>query len=404
MVNEICGCTCIRSVEMNEGEDVFFDSLDYFCTSFDPESSGSYLVKESDFEIRKFPYVFWMKELPTVSVHERRSKFLRETGFDKLILSKLECTKEPGGVGHNVPLEQIDLEMNVDSLLSPAHGGTDDSTCSLGALVTEKNIVVENLGQNGSVGMLDEVDSNRTTSWQEIETYAGSQLVQPFLGEETRPNGARRARTLTKDKKLSRRWWRRLTSKTSAGGTYMKDAVTGNSELPKMLMRKVIHENKNNTEITVFCMVQEIVAHKSLIRTMKFSPCGTYLATGGEDCVVRIWCFREVEASHNCLVADDSSSLHDKKSKFRRKGFTCASFVSPDEILKLEKVPLHEYFGHTSDILDLSWSKSDFISCYLVTDNNLQLERELCIWRKKKLIGKQITGLQVGHKLGDNFV
>ncbi|KAJ8493412.1 hypothetical protein OPV22_015133 [Ensete ventricosum] len=360
--------------------------------------------------------------------------------------------------------------MNVDSLLSPAHGGTDDSTCSLGALVTEKNIVVENLGQNGSVGMLDEVDSNGTTSWQEIETYAGSQLVQPFLGEETRPNGARRARTLTKDKKLSRRWWRRLTSKTSAGGTYMKDAVTGNSELPKMLMRKVIHENKNNTEITVFCMVQEIVAHKSLIRTMKFSPCGTYLATGGEDCVVRIWCFREVEASHNCLVADDSSSLHDKKSKFRRKGFTCASFVSPDEILKLEKVPLHEYFGHTSDILDLSWSKSDCLlsaskdktvrmwkvgcaSCikvfhhndcvtciqfnpvddqYFISGsidgkmerfpsdlviprnnlimvlciapaiyrehvknyNNLQLERELCIWRKKKLIGKQITGLQ----------
>ncbi|THU62815.1 hypothetical protein C4D60_Mb01t09100 [Musa balbisiana] len=486
MVNETCGCICIRSIELNEEEDVFFDSLDYFCTSFDPESSGSYLVQESDFEIRKFPYEFWMKELPAVSVRERRNKFLRETGFDKLILSKLECTKEPGGVRHNVPLEQIDLEMNVDSLLSPAHGGNDDSTCLLGALVTEKNIVVQNLGQNGSVGMLNEVDSNRTTSWQEIETYVGSQVVQPFLGEETRPNGTKRDRTLTEDKKLSRRWWRRLTSKMSAGGTYIKYAVTGNSEFPKMLMKKVIHENKNNTEITVFCMVQEIVAHKSLIRTMKFSPCGTYLATGGEDCVVRIWHFREVEASHNCLVADGSSSLHDKKSKFGRKGFSCASFVSPDEILKLEKVPLHEYFGHTSDILDLSWSKSDCLlsaskdktvrmwkvgceSCikvfhhndcvtciqfnpvddqyfisgstdgkvriwgidenrvvdwadtrniitaisyqtdgkgfvvgtltgncrfYVYTDNNLQLERELCIRGKKKLIGKQITGLQ----------
>ncbi|URD74984.1 WD domain, G-beta repeat [Musa troglodytarum] len=486
MVNETCGCTCIRSVELNEGEDVFFDSLDYFCTSFDPESYGSYLVQESDFEIRKFPYEFWMKELPTISVRERRNKFLRETGFDKLILSKLECTKEPGGVRHNVPLEQIDLEMNVYSLLSPAHGGNDDSTCSLGTLVTEKNIVVQNPGQNGSIGMLNEVDSNRTTSWQEIETYVGSQLVQPFLGEEMRPNGVRRDRTLTEDKKLNRRWWRRLTSKMSAGGIYIKDAVTGNSELPKMLMKKVIHENKNNTEITEFCMVQEIVAHKSSIRTMKISPCGTYLATGGEDCVVTIWRFRVVEASHNYLVADGSSSLHDKKSKFRRKGFSCASFVSPDEIFKLEKVPLHEYFGHTSDIVDLSWSKSDCLlsaskdttvrmwkigceSCikvfhhndcvtciqfnpvddqcfisgsidgkvriwgihenrvvdwadtrhtitaisyqtdgkgfvvgtltgncrfYVYADNNLQLERELCIWGKKKLIGKQITGLQ----------
>ncbi|XP_042455214.1 WD repeat-containing protein 44-like [Zingiber officinale] len=113
------------------------------------------------------------------------------------------------------------------------------------------------------------------------------------------------------------------------GGVHTDKAVKGNTNRRKRWWASLSTKKKvsshDSTEITGFRMVQEIAAHKGLIRTMKLSPCGMYLATGGEDSVVRVWKVREL---------DD---------------------------LNVEGVPLHEYFGHTSDILDLSWSRSKYL-------------------------------------------
>ncbi|WOL03515.1 WD repeat-containing protein 44-like [Canna indica] len=480
-----CNHISTKDVEFHEKEeDVFFDSLDYLDSSFDPELSTSYLVEKPEFELGKFPIKFWTEELSTV--HERRNKFLRETGFDKLILSQLICSKEPEEVRHNVPLEKMELQLMLDSLSSPVLGGDNNSTSSTEVLDAKENLLAHNLVENGATNTRNEVGLNRMTIRQEVETHVGSHIAQPFLDQVTKPDGVQRQRVLYENKGLRRRWWRRLTLKRNEGGISRKDVPSGYSELPKTVVKKII--NDNSIEIREFRMTQEVNAHKDLIKTMKFSPCGMYLATGGEDGAVRVWKVREADTSHNCLIADGPCSLLDETEKFklRLKDLNCASAVNSDEVLKLEEVPLHEYFGHTNDILDLSWSRSnyllsaskdktvrmwkvgcdscvkvfyhnDYVTCiqvnpdddryfisgsldgkvrvwsvdenrvvnwidtrniitsicyytngkgfavgtlsgksrfYVYSDNNLQLDKELCLWGKKKLVGKQITGLQ----------
>ncbi|ORY86191.1 WD40-repeat-containing domain protein [Protomyces lactucae-debilis] len=75
------------------------------------------------------------------------------------------------------------------------------------------------------------------------------------------------------------------------------------------------------------------------IWSMKFSPDGRYLAVGGQDCVVRVW---RVLASPSDRLDNDTAG-----SKLNAPVF-------------MEK-PYREYAAHEGDILDLSWSKNNFL-------------------------------------------
>ncbi|XP_074588804.1 uncharacterized protein LOC141844704 [Curcuma longa] len=240
----------IRDFELHDGrEDIFFDSFDFFESSLDSEPSTSNLDEKPELEARKISNEFLAKELS--AVHERCKKFLRETGFDKLLSTETGCPEEPKE-GTNVSLQQMEI---------PVHSGEDHS-------ISMKT-------QGTETTMLDE---------------GGVHIGKALKGNRNR----------------RKRWWASSSTKRR------------NLEVPKTLVKKVSFHD--STEITEFRMTQEIAAHKGLIRTMKLSPCGMYLATGGEDSVIRVWKVRNVEG-----------------------------------------VPLHEYFGHTSDILDLSWSSSNYL-------------------------------------------
>lgn len=131
------------------------------------------------------------------------------------------------------------------------------------------------------------------------------------------------------------------------------------------------------------------------IWALEFSPDGNYMASAGQDGVVRVW---EVIASSEqrtaaasaaaeprttCSTCDDAaSSQHQSRGKMSKReqrasrvsfsststsGAYAASekgkatdaqqsrqtFMAPVFAHK----PLHEWTGHTSDVLDLSWSK-----------------------------------------------
>ncbi|XP_042404841.1 uncharacterized WD repeat-containing protein C18H10.05-like [Zingiber officinale] len=316
-----CDQVSIRDFELDDDrEDIFFDSFDSLETSLNSKPSASNLVEKPELELREnISNEFLAKEIS--AVHERCKRFLRETGFDTLFLSEMRCTEEPK-VKINTSLHQTELEMMSDSLSIPEYSGEEDSVC-MSAEDTENDVNA----------MLHEVGPNRTMAWLETETQIESHVDQRLLDQK---------RTVKGNTNLRKRWWARLSTKRSDSDLLTNDALLRNSLASKALVKKVGFHNSR--EITEFRMIQEIAAHKGLIRTMKFSPCGTYLATGGEDCAVRVWKVRK-------LSTDD----------LRRKGFNFSSTLSPDD-LQVEEVPLHEYFGHTSDILDLSWSRS---SCLL---------------------------------------
>ncbi|KAK8519297.1 hypothetical protein V6N12_025338 [Hibiscus sabdariffa] len=107
---------------------------------------------------------------------------------------------------------------------------------------------------------------------------------------------------------------------------------------------------------------QEIQAHKGYIWTMKFSPDGQYLASDGEDGVVRIWRVASIDAFSKPLMAEHSlrGSMDRGKFGFSREKSVHSQVVSPDKIFWIEESPIHEFHGHASDVLDVTWSNSNF--------------------------------------------
>lgn len=99
---------------------------------------------------------------------------------------------------------------------------------------------------------------------------------------------------------------------------------------------------------------------KSAVWSMEFSRDGKYLAIAGEDSIIRIW---EVISNpeDRCGLGEedpdsDSESINHRRSRrhIRRRKLRAYAPVFKDQ-------PVREYFGHTSDVLALSWSKNNFL-------------------------------------------
>lgn len=102
---------------------------------------------------------------------------------------------------------------------------------------------------------------------------------------------------------------------------------------------------------------------RGAIWSMKFSEDGRYLATGGEDTVIRIWqvishpgelCGEK--SYRDSYWSDDEDDINGVGTgSFSRK--TRKRAHAP--VFKCK--PIHELVGHTSDVLDVSWSKNNFL-------------------------------------------
>ncbi|KAG5513683.1 hypothetical protein PMAC_000721 [Pneumocystis sp. 'macacae'] len=91
--------------------------------------------------------------------------------------------------------------------------------------------------------------------------------------------------------------------------------------------------------------------HKSgAIWAMKFSRDGKYLAAGGQDTILRVWM---VIGAHNSNTNQVDKKIHKVNENSSAYEKIVAPVFSPD--------PIHEYIGHKSDVLDLSWSKNNFL-------------------------------------------
>uniref|UniRef100_A0A1J3FQ69 WD repeat-containing protein 44 n=1 Tax=Noccaea caerulescens TaxID=107243 RepID=A0A1J3FQ69_NOCCA len=171
-------------------------------------------------------------------------------------------------------------------------------------------------------------------------------------------------------------------TKIESGGSRIKSSSFGYSDV--MSRVKVKRYKKQEKELSALYQSQDIKAHNGSILAMKFSGDGKYLASSGEDGVVRVWkvieykrssrlrrdCLNEINPSCMYFEVNDLSQLKpvlldeekpNKTTESFRKTSDSACVVFPPKVFRIMEKPLYEFRGHTGEVLDISWSKDNYL-------------------------------------------
>ncbi|XP_047063468.1 WD repeat-containing protein 44-like [Lolium rigidum] len=147
-------------------------------------------------------------------------------------------------------------------------------------------------------------------------------------------------------------------------------------------------------ELTGMFMTQQLPAHSGSVWCINFSLDGRYLASAGEDRVIHVWEVSEGDRKGDLLVGDAavsresaggggsspfvavagsgspdvgvlSLSSAEKKRRPRvqssRKSVGSDHLVVPECVFGFREKPVCSLLGHAADVLDLSWSKSQYL-------------------------------------------
>ncbi|XXG43285.1 hypothetical protein AAC387_Pa01g3355 [Persea americana] len=391
---EICG---------NDQEDRFFDSKEEVASISD---SGSDCADGLDSNGRSFEWVsgnfryeVWM-ETPK-SVDERRDKFLKWMDVDsdsnrvdrsgKAISLSGESgidvdrvTKTSGAVLRNPDVED-DFSSSRTSISSSSSTVANLSTdgfseenfiCRIRNLDDGTEFIVDEMGQDGTVISLREVGSDRLFTIDEFQRTLGlSPSVQQFMQRKVIE-----ANVLAKKAKRRKKGWlRRLGAVICVVDRQGKEgqldpSEVGTSTSGGIQRVKVRPHKKRYKELSALYLEQEIQAHEGSILTMKFSPEGQYLASAGEDGIVRVWQVMECVRTDDGEIAElDPSCTYFRSNgsevallcedKVKKSKFTSISksrdspcIIFPNKTFRISEKPIHEFHGHCGNVLDLSWS------------------------------------------------
>ncbi|CAH2036189.1 unnamed protein product [Thlaspi arvense] len=293
----------MKSVERSEVDDVFFDSSDVL--SIDEQ------VVEAEFQV-------WSDE--PESVVERRERFLKKLGLfeekpDSLCLERIN-----------------DYSDEVTTSSSESSFGESELQCCARE---------ENYGSTNS--MSDEELEEENDSEQ------NSSIASP-------------SPSLSFSKKMSAKKW---LFECFVGETD-KDLEYKSKEEATMSKVKVKSINKSYVELSAAYKVQQINGHKGKIWAMKFSPDGKFLATGGEDGVVKIWRITLLDSLCASFLQQETISQQEALVLFPQKAF------------HIEETPFQELYAHNGDVLDLAWSSDSNLLLSASKDKTVRLWKIGC--------------------------
>ncbi|XP_045808717.1 WD repeat-containing protein 44-like [Trifolium pratense] len=349
--------------------------------------------------LKDFGYDLWTRS--PGSVRDRRSQFIKwmELSLDKKNIENLDS-----GVGSNedqVDVDEVNKMKDGVGSVNKSSGFTDDffsskssMSCSSSmessefvGLVEESACQDRNLdsgvGTNeDQVGNHREINDRLVVSDESQKTADVSRTYQREIGKESEETGGFNS-WKTRAKKA---WLRKLNSMKSKmeelQGEFDNKKHEGGVPLSGCRIQrvKVRHCKKQRKELSALYIGQDIKAHEGPIFTMKFSPDGQYLASAGEDGIVRLWQvvederhneidIPEVDTSCIYFTVNDLSELtplFTDKDKIRnvknlKKTSDSACVIFPPKVFRLLEKPLHEFHGHKGEILDLSWSNNNYL-------------------------------------------
>jgi WD repeat-containing protein 44 len=337
--------------------DVFFDAFEDIRSPRESSYSEECCTSDEGWPMN-FEYEIWTNQ--PMSVQERRQRFLEGMGLNEFVATRMESFQCSVEITVFDPFLDIE-ERTVSSISSMDSSVCDsesvvDGACCIRDLDSGRRYIVHSGAHNSLTGMLKEVGSDKVMSLLEFESLLGlSCSVQKLLRRGCGNSPAREVKG-AKDVKSS---WKKFLTRRSFGEICKYDVHVKNCTTGIPSRTRVQHRKKSFVEFSAVYMDQEIRAHKGSIRVMKFSPSGWYLATGGEDCVVRIWQITEVETSSKLYKGEDPHECGEKVKVKLAMWQNHALAVIPKQAFRISETYLHEFHGHTSDILDMTWSKSD---------------------------------------------
>ncbi|XP_062091363.1 uncharacterized protein LOC133797470 [Humulus lupulus] len=377
---------------MSDEEDQYFDTREDITSVSDSSSDCSESVDFDNRGIDSFPesigYEIWINN--PVSVQERRSKFVRWMGLnegrmvikdhdvtscDGLELETDRITQCSGAVlgslssDDNLSLSQSSMSSWSNDSRVSVEGSLDErSVCKIRNLDDGTEFVVDELGQDGMLRSLRKVGSDALLTVEEFERSLGfSPLVQQLMHkgvEEAFNSDATR-------KQVKSRWLKKI---GAAASIVDKLLAAGHTDWDgKARKVKVRSCKKQSKELSALYMRQDLPAHEGSILTMKFSPDGQYLASAGEDGIVRVWKVMESERSAQSDILDTDPSYayfsmnnfsdvvplnvdREKRDNLKTSGKT--SVIFPQKVFQISEKPIHEFHGHSGEVLDLAWSKN----------------------------------------------
>jgi len=327
--------------------DVFFDSLDSL------SAQDSVLAKE-EFDSERYGCDYgdiWVKE--PVSVKERRERFLQDLGLDYASSSEV-CYQE------RMNFDDSSISLGFERIRE-CSGAISNASISHNDQVSEKSVLSGGKTVSEAKISLDEMKG--CPQGEADANFEGKEHDFSSTNQEYREADAQEFQDFDMGKRKRKNWWKRFVNERK--GVEGNARSKFNAGANKTRRIKVRQNKKRWLEFSGLFIGQEVRAHKGLIWTMKFSPCGQYLASGGEDGVVRIWRVTSLDKSSICFTSKDSNSncKVECKNTSPKKKNSCQPFIFlPNSIFQIEESPLQEFFGHSSDVLDLAWSNSDVSS------------------------------------------
>lgn len=126
------------------------------------------------------------------------------------------------------------------------------------------------------------------------------------------------------------------------------DRVFLAQELECRKRRKVERQNSSNK----LRRKSSAPSDANTVWAMEFSRDGKYLAAAGVDGIVRIWAV---------LSSSDDRQRHEKQEALENEENGADAHAEHLSAPVFQKRPIREYEGHTSTVLDLSWSKNNFL-------------------------------------------
>ncbi|KAD3641412.1 hypothetical protein R6Q59_003992 [Mikania micrantha] len=353
----------------SEDEDnEFFDTREVFDLMPDSDSGRC----TEDCSTSGFGYDYWVGNLD--SVDARRHRFLKFMGLSSRWLVESDREKEYEDdffdeIRDNTKLILPEISNSQDDVLCRNPSFTDWSSKPM-ELVSSRSVQdhlrVKTVNRDDS----DE-DNNELMMKTLFDFNSDSKADSHSSSQQSSRKEGEPVSLLDRRNKVKRGWLQKL--------NIVARITDKHDESVSLKHNHTVHvhtHKKKSKELSSLYATQEFPAHNGPISIIKFSHDGRYLASAGEDSILRIWkIFEDQDPRIYAIQETDRSSFYfstnnlyelaplkaDKEKTWKIKGLRKSSelacVILPPKVFRISEKPVHELHGHGGEILSLSWSK-----------------------------------------------